>query len=228
MPLSVLLVEGVECGAVLRLAVEVVVAAEPRLLGGGQERERERRHPPRVGHVLRPAGAVERGRPPLVVLGLLEPGQDPGPAPARVPERLPRVEVRGVPPHVHGRGDAAAAAPDPAPGPGNAAPVEVGLLLGRELPVEVRARQLAVRARLVDARVGVGTSGLEDEHGHRGVLAQAARDDAPGGARADDHVVVRRRLLGRPGRGKRQGHGHEGSGEGIGERRHRRLHVRTG
>ena len=103
-PLAVPLVEGVEGGAVLGLAVEVVVPAEPGLLGGGEERERERRHPPRVGHVLGPARAVERGRPPLVVLGLLEPGQDAGPAPAGVARPPPRRRSpRGAPARTRSR-----------------------------------------------------------------------------------------------------------------------------
>jgi hypothetical protein len=68
--------------------------------------------------------------------------------------------------------------------------VELLLRNGLEAPVDRRAGELREAHRHVDQWVPVAAAGLQQEHGGGRVLAQAARDDASCGARADDDVVV--------------------------------------
>src|SRR5262249_46345310 len=57
-------------------------------------------------------------------------------------------------------------------------------------PIDFRAKEGRPAGRMVDGRVGIGAARFEEEDGGGGVGAEPVGEDAPGGAGADEDVVV--------------------------------------
>ena len=141
-------------------------------------------------HAQGAALPVVVGGAAVEVLGALEEGEHVSVAPAGVAEVGPRVVVRPVTADVdhpvqRARAAQHAAAGEMEPPPG------AGRLRNRAVPPVLRAvPELPHASRIVNGRVLVRRSGLEEHHADTGV-DQAPRDDGAGRAGADDRDVAR-------------------------------------
>ncbi len=173
--------------AVLLAVVEVLVARQPGLDARLDEGMGDAVLRALLADGERPARAVERRRAALVVLGLDEVREQVGPAPAGDP---PAVVVERVAADVDHRVDRGGAAED-APARKRDAPAVAVLFRSRVVvPVDLGPAELQVAEGDVDVLVHVRRAGLQQEHLHVRVLAQARRQHAARGTRPDDHVVV--------------------------------------
>ena len=177
--------------AFLPRPVDVVVAGNSDFFRAGDERVAHVAPHPHVADRLRTAGAVPLACPPLLVLGLDEVRQDVLERPAGVAELAPVVEVPGLAADVEQSVDRARPAEHLAPRPVEAATVERRLGLGPVAPVGGRiVHGLEVADRDVDPGVRVPAARFEEENSRGWVLAEARRQHAAGGARADDDVIM--------------------------------------
>ena len=165
---------------------DVLVA---RLHGCLEHQVGEARQRAAVRYRERPADAVERVLPTLVVLGPLEVRQDLVVGPARAAVRRPAVEVGAVAAQVDHRVDRAGAADHAPARKVEAASAEPGLGLAEEIPVEARLEDDREHRRHVDLRGGVRAAGLQELHGHVGVLGETGGEHAARRPGADDHVI---------------------------------------
>ena len=194
-PAPVALGDLVPAEAVLLAVVEVVVGGQAHRVGGLEERLAHHAARPRVADRQRPAGAMELAGAALVVLGALEVGQQVVPAPARAAGVAPLVVVERVAADVDHRVERRRSAEH---APAREVDAAVGgsrLPACHVVPVVLGAEERAERRRDVDEVRRVGRPGLDQEHAHVGVLAQAVGQHAACRAGADDHVVVHRALL---------------------------------
>ncbi len=177
--------DAVELGAVV-----VVVERDAGLLrslhGGGDDgMGLVPRH-----HAQGAALPVVVGRAAVEVLGALEEGKHVLVAPAGVAEVGPRVVVGPVPADVDHPVQRARAAQHPAAREMEP-PAGAGRLRNRAVAPVLRAvPELPHAGRIVNGRVLVRRSGLEEHHADTGV-DQAPRDDGAGRAGADDRDVAR-------------------------------------
>ncbi len=176
---------------------EVVAAVELRDLGDAAFRGRVAPgvqdlpvHPPFL-HAQLPAGSVERVRSVDVILGALEVGQDLVPGPAAIAERGPVIVVALLTAHVDHRVDRRAAAQHLAAGVADRAPVEPLVRLGLVAPVGARiADGVQVPDWNIDPEVVVLATGFDQQHVDLRVGREPVGENAAGGTRSYDHVVV--------------------------------------
>ena len=155
----------VEARALLRRAVEIVVARIAALLRRLDEGRGERMLVAHVRHAERPAGAVVLVGAALVVLGLAEVRQHVLVAPAGVAELAPVVEVLGLAADVDQAVDRARSAEHLAARRDDVAAVALRLRLGLVAPVvALVGEQLAVAERDVQPRMPVARPGLQQQH----------------------------------------------------------------
>ena len=178
--------------AVLLGAVEVRVAGQAGLDAGLHERLRHDVAGAALADRKGAAGAVPLRGAALVVLGLQEVGLQVGPAPAG---HSPFVVVEVVAADVDHRVDRGRAAERTPAGKRDPAVQALVLGGGVVVPVDLGARELQVAEGDVDVLVDVRRPGLEQQHPHVGILAEAVGDHAPRRAGADNHVVVHPRSL---------------------------------
>ena len=125
-----------------------------------------------------------------VVLALAEKRQDVVPTPSGVAGGGPVVVGVPMAAHVDHAVDRRRAAENLAARIDQATAVEAGLGLGAKAPVGARiVDAVEIADRDVDPCVIVHAAGLDHEHREARVGGQAVRENAPGGARADDDVV---------------------------------------
>ncbi len=181
----------VVAGALLHRAVEVVVAGNAELAGGGNDcvdqrvAAADRRAPERtVSSVIRRV-AVDRMLEPLEIR------QDVVVAPAGVTRRRPAVVVLALAAHADQPVDRAGATERLAARPVDPSPVHPGIGLGMEAPVVARVEhRFRVPDRNVDPRVVIRWPGLEQQHRVPAVGREPVGEHATGRSRADDDVVV--------------------------------------
>ena len=190
--LAVLLGHLVEADAVLLRPVEVLVGAQPRGLRRLHERLGGHRARTGVGHPQRTAHAVQRILPALVVLALLEVGQDRLRRPALAALGRPLVPVDAVAADVDHRVDRRGAPERLAAREVDTAPIGARLEARRVVPVVLRAEQRRHRGRDVDEVGGVGRTRLDEQDADLRVLAEAVGEHAAGRSGPHDDVVVRR------------------------------------
>ena len=173
--------------AVLLAVVEVLVASQPGLYAGLDERVRDAVVRALLADRERPAGAVESGGATLVVLGLDEVRQEVGPAPSR---DAPGVVVERVAADVDHRVDRRGASEHSPARQRYASLIAVGFRRRVVVPVDLRRAELQVAERDVDVFVDVRRPGLQQQHLHVRVFAEARRQHAARRSSPDDHVVV--------------------------------------
>ena len=171
-------------------AVEVVVARDADLLGGGDVGVADVAPHAHVGHRERAADPVERILAPLLVLGAAEERQHVVIGPAGAAELPPLVVVLRLAAHIQQAVDRARPAQHPAARPLQPPPVQARVRLGRHAPVGARVvHGLEVADRDVDPDVAVRRSRLDQQHPAGRVGGQAVGQHAPCRPRADDDVV---------------------------------------
>ncbi len=182
--------ELVVAGAFLRRTVEVVVARNPDLGPGRDQRLDQLVLRADVGHPQRAVGAVPLARAAHVVLEPAEVREHVGVRPARVAERGPAVVVVAMAANVDEPVDRARPAQRAAARPVDLATVHPGIGVRLEHPVVDRMEhRLGIPDRHVDPRVAVARARLEEQHRAAGVLGQPVGEHAAGGAAADDDGV---------------------------------------
>ena len=134
--------------------------------------------------------AVVLRRPALLVLRLLEVGQDGGEVPPLVAGIMPAVVVVGMASDIDHRVDGAGSPERLATRPVKPAAAQMRLLLGFIGPVAVGLKKPGERGRNAHLGALVRPSGLQQQDRHRRVFAEPAGQDAPGRAGADQDVVV--------------------------------------
>src|SRR5262249_34892842 len=141
---------------VLLGTVEIIVAAISGLLGRSHERIVELVTGAQIGYVERTTGTVMLVGAALLVLGAAEIREYVVIRPASVAELTPQVEILLLTADVNEPVDRARPAEHLAARPGKAAPPELGLRFGLELPGDLGMVNIAVEAgRDVDPRVRV-------------------------------------------------------------------------
>src|SRR5215472_11981622 len=148
----------------LRIAVEIGVALEPALFGGLDEGFRNRIDAAQVGDSQRTADPVVVGRSPLLVLGLLEVGQDVGIAPARISKIAPLVVIMTVAANVDHGVEGTAASQNLAPRPIRIAAPQLRLRLGVISPVTRGFEELGKRRRHMDFLPGILPAGFKEKN----------------------------------------------------------------
>jgi len=175
---------------VLRRAVEVVVRGEPRRERCVDERLGVRVARSAVGDRVRATDAVIGVGAAIVVLAALPVRQQLVVAPARAPGVAPRVVVPRQAAEVDHPVERRGPAEDAPPRLEDATPVEVRLVRGRVVPIDVGAQERRPRARDVDQLGRVRRACLEQQHRARGILAQPVRQDAARRPCTNDDEVV--------------------------------------
>ena len=179
--------ELVVAGALLRRAVEVVVARDADLARRRDQRLDELVLRADVGHPQRAVGAVPLARAADVVLELAEVRQHVGVAPARIAERGPVVVVVAMAADVDEPVDRARPAERAAARPVDLATVHSGVGLGLEPPVvDGVEHRLGVPDRDVDPGIAIARTGLEQQH-------RSSPNPRTGGSRARSRPCRRRR-----------------------------------
>ena len=179
----------VQAGTVAALAVEVGVAAVSAGHGGIDECVRDRVRCRRRGHRERPSRSVQGRGAEHMVLGADEVGQHVAPAPARVAQVAPVVEVVRVAADDDHGVDGARSAQALAALAEDAAQ-RVAALHGRRVaPVLLAVPEQRPLAGLAH-HAGVAVSaGLDQRHPAGRVFRQASGQHAAGGTGTDDHDV---------------------------------------
>ncbi len=183
--------------AVERLGVVVLVERDARLLRRADDRLQHGMRLVLRQHVRRPAGAVERRRAAVEVLGALEQRQHVVERPARVAEIRPRVVVAAMAAHVDHPVERARAAEHPAARPAQLAAGARRLRHRLVVPVLRALPELEDARRIVDRRVLVHRAGLEEQDA-RARVDEPPRDDGSGRSGADNDYVVAVRHLSPP------------------------------
>ena len=178
-------------GAKLARAVVIRVARQPLRLASLQEGLVDDTRAAQVADVQRPAdAAVVVGAEALVVLGLLEQGQDLFIGPARVAERCPAVVVLAVAAGVNHGIDRRASTQHLATRLKAGAPVQARLGNRVVAPaVNAQRRRRGKPQGRADEGRSVGSAGFEQAHRDGRVFAEPAGHHATTRATAHDNVV---------------------------------------
>ena len=182
---------GLVVAATLLLgAIEVGIARDAGLFGGGQHGFGQFVALAVVRHVQRTAGAVEFIGPTGLVFGFPEEREDGVPVPALAPALAPFVVVGVVAANIDHAVDRTRAAES---APARQIKLAVGELLLRhalEFPVhfgiDIGARETK---RDVNPRIGVRRAGFQQQHAVLAGLCQAGRDSRPSRSRARDDII---------------------------------------
>jgi hypothetical protein len=177
-----------------RGAVEAGIERQTGLGAGAQEAlakgMRITRHVAHLQRACAPAQFVVAVR---AAFEALEVRQHLAPAPARVAQRAPVVEILGLATHEDHRIDRTRAAEHLAARPIALPAGQARLGLGAVHPVQARVvERQAVANRHADLKTPVAAAGLEQQHAVPSAGRQARGQHAAGRARADDDVVERR------------------------------------